>query len=72
MKVHLKFLIRLILIAFKVFPNILRLKYKNPTMKTALFKTALFVTEIYNSIYVCYLSSVSYTHTMHEFAFDKI
>ncbi len=41
-------------------------------MKTALFKTAIFVTEIYNSIYVCYLSSVSYTQTMHEFAFDKI
>ncbi len=31
-------------------------------MKTALFKTGIFVTEIYNSIYVCYLSSVSYTH----------
>ncbi len=41
-------------------------------MKTALFKTAIFVTEIYNSIYVCHLSSVSYTHTMHEFAFNKI
>ncbi len=40
-------------------------------MKTGLFKTAIFVTEIYHSIYVCYLSFVSYTHTMHEFAFDK-
>ncbi len=35
-------------------------------------QNCLFATEIYNSIYVCYLSSVSYTHTMHEFAFDKI
>ncbi len=60
MKVNLKLLIRLILIAFKVFPNILKLKYYNPTMKTAQFKTAIFVTEIYNSIYVCYLCSVLY------------
>ncbi len=36
-------------------------------MKTALFKTAIFVTEIYNSIYVCYLSSVSYTHTIYKY-----
>ncbi len=36
-------------------------------MKTAQFKTAIFVTDIYNSIYVCYLSSLSYTHIMYEY-----
>ncbi len=38
-------------------------------MKTALYKTAIFVTENYkpiNSMYVCYLSSVSYTNIMYE------
>ncbi len=36
-------------------------------MKTALYKTAIFVTEVYK-LYVCLsLSSVSYTHNMYKY-----
>ncbi len=37
-----------------------------------MYTADIFVTDIYNSLYICYLSSVSYTYTMYEFAFDKI
>ncbi len=41
-------------------------------MKTALYKTAIFVTEVYK-LYVCLsLSSVSYTHKMYEYQPFKI
>ncbi len=54
------------------FSKYIKIKILDFYSEDCTIQTAIFVTEIYNSIYVCYLSSVSYTHTMYKFAFDKI